>query len=71
MAGVCGVLDDAACLSQAPFRGDVLEGWELEGLAVVDEANTRRDATGRDALDGVLVAFEEDPGRHAEFLQPP
>ena len=29
MPGVCGVLDeDAAGLPQAPFRVDVLDGWE-------------------------------------------
>jgi hypothetical protein len=38
---------------------------------VLDIASPGRDATGLDALDGAAVLFVEDPGRHAEFLQPP
>ena len=29
MAGVCGVLDDAAGLPQALFQINVLDGWEF------------------------------------------
>jgi hypothetical protein len=57
MAWVSGVLGDAASLPQAPFRVDVLDGWEHvpnDGLAVVDGAIPvpGRDATGQGALDG-------------------
>ena len=86
MAGVCGVLDDAAGLPQAPFQVDVLDGWEhgpsdvlgrlhhpLMGFAVVDVAIPipGSDANGQDTLDGAAVVFGEDPLWHAEFLQPP
>ena len=51
MTGVCGALDEAACLPHKPFRVDVLDGWEhcpsdvlgnlhypLKALAVMDGA---------------------------------
>ena len=83
MAGVCGVLDDAAGLHQAPGPVDVLDGWEpgdvlsrhylLNGIAVVDGAVPvpGHDASGQDALDGAAVVFGEDPGWYAKFLQLP
>ena len=86
VAGVCGDLDYAACLPRAPFRVEVLNGWEhgpsdalghlhhpLESLEVGDGAIPilGHDATSQDALDGAAVVFGEDPAWHAEFLQPP
>ena len=81
MTGLCGVLDDAAGLPQAPFQVDVLDGWQhgpshvlghlhhsLKGLAVVDRAIRM---LGQDALDGAAVVFGEDPWWHAEFHQLP
>ena len=77
MAVVCVVLDDAVGLSQESFQVDVLDGWEhgpsdvlgrlhrpLVGRVVVDGAIPVPgcDATGRDALNGAVVAFGEDPG---------
>jgi hypothetical protein len=65
-------------IPQAPFKVDVLDGWEhgpsdvlgplhhlLEGLAAVDRAIPVPgcDATGQDALDGAAVVFGENPGR--------
>ena len=86
MAGVCRFLEDAAGIPQAPFRVDVLDGWEhgpsdvlgclhhtMEGLEVVniEIPISGRDATGQDSLDGAVVVFGEDPGCRAKFLQPP
>ena len=80
VAGVCGVLDDAAGLSQAAFQVDVLDGWQhgprgvlgclhhqLMHLAVVDGASSVpvRDATSQDTLNATMAVFGEDPGWHA------
>jgi hypothetical protein len=80
---MCGVLDDAAGLSQAPFQVDVSDRWEhgpsdelgciyypLEGLVVVNGAILvpGRDVTGQDALDYAVEVFGEDPGWHADLF---
>ena len=77
VAGVCGVLDDAAGLPRAQLQVDVLDGWEhgpgdvlghlhhpLEGLAVIDRAIPIPGcaAKGQDALDCAVVVFGEDQG---------
>ena len=61
MTGLCGVFEDATCLTEAPFQVDFQDGWEhspsdvlgcvhhpLEGLVVVDGGIfvLEHDATG-------------------------